>query len=251
MCLAAGAPFPARKIPRAAGDRCGQQTVVNRLRPHRSRALWQRGGEVNDIDAIYFTHVHPDHCNRPDGATEPLEKLFPSEASHYLPPAGAAAGAHAAGRAGELAAGGPWFHHRLAGMPRSLDVAGPADPHCPTQHELSNRAIRITIAGQTLFYSGDGRPTADSIALMAGAGLAFQECASVAARTMTPRMAISPPPDAVQNAAAPGAGALSLRGCFPVGAKQACQPWPGLFVSRDGLTLTLPRPTPTDETYLL
>ncbi|MDR8085426.1 ribonuclease Z, partial [Acinetobacter baumannii] len=33
--------------------------------------------------------------------------------------------------------------------------------------------------------------------------------------------------------------------------KQACQPWPGLFVSRDGLTLTLPRPTPTDETYLL
>ncbi|PLN53264.1 ribonuclease Z, partial [Klebsiella pneumoniae] len=26
---------------------------------------------------------------------------------------------------------------------------------------------------------------------------------------------------------------------------------PGLFVSRDGLTLTLPRPTPTDETYLL
>ena len=37
--------------------------MVNRLRPHRSpRALWQRGGEVNDIDAIYFTHVHPDHC---------------------------------------------------------------------------------------------------------------------------------------------------------------------------------------------
>ena len=62
------------------------------------RALWQRGGEVNDIDAIYFTHVHPDHCT---------------------------------GRAGELAAGGPWFHHRLAGMPRSLDVAGLADPHCP------------------------------------------------------------------------------------------------------------------------
>ncbi|PAU40433.1 ribonuclease Z, partial [Klebsiella pneumoniae] len=32
--------------------------------------------------------------------------------------------------------------------------------------------------------------------------------------------------------------------------KQACQPWPGLFVP--GWThLTLPRPTPTDETYLL
>jgi ribonuclease BN (tRNA processing enzyme) len=52
-------------------------------------------------------------------------------------------------------------------------VAGLAYPHRPTQHELS-RAIRITIAGQTLFYSGDGRPTADSIALMAGAGWRFR-----------------------------------------------------------------------------
>lgn len=26
------------------------------------RALWQRGLDVNDIDAIYFSHVHPDHC---------------------------------------------------------------------------------------------------------------------------------------------------------------------------------------------
>jgi glyoxylase-like metal-dependent hydrolase (beta-lactamase superfamily II) len=50
------------KYLRAAGDRRGQQTVVNRLRPHRSpRALAARRG-VNDIDAIYFTHVHPDHC---------------------------------------------------------------------------------------------------------------------------------------------------------------------------------------------
>ncbi len=82
--------------------------MVNRLRPHFPRALWQRGGEVNDIDAIYFTHVHRTTATT-DGATEPLEKLFPSEASHYLLPAGAAAGAHAAGRAGELAAGGPGF----------------------------------------------------------------------------------------------------------------------------------------------
>lgn len=78
-------------------------------------------------------------------------------------------------------------------MPRSLTWQDWQIRTAPTQHELSNRAIRITIAGQTLFYSGDGRPTADSIALMAGAGLAFQECASVAAPTMTPRMAISPP----------------------------------------------------------
>nr|VUD28896.1 metal-dependent hydrolases of the beta-lactamase superfamily III [Raoultella sp. NCTC 9187] len=41
------------------------------------RALWQRGGDINDIDAIYFTHVHPDHCT---GLTALLNywKAFPA-----------------------------------------------------------------------------------------------------------------------------------------------------------------------------
>ena len=96
--------------------------------PPRALAARRRGQRYRR-DLLHPRSPGPLHHS--DGATEPLEKLFPSEASHYLLPAGAAAGAHAAGRAGELAAGGPWFHHRLAGMPRSLDVAGLADPHCP------------------------------------------------------------------------------------------------------------------------
>ncbi len=122
----------------------------------------------------------------------------------------------------------------------------------PTQHELSNHAIRITIAGQTLFYSGDGRPTADSIALMAGAGLAFQECASVAA--LDDDASHGDFPSCLMLFRTLQLPALGLYHCEDASLsalKQACQPWPGLFVSRDGLTLTLPRPTPTDETYLL
>ncbi len=83
-------------------------------------------------------------------------------------------------------------------------MAGLADPHCPTQHELSNRAIRITIAGQTLFYSGDGRPTADSIALMAGAGLAFW-------RTGRRRTLVSP--STGRNAAKPDVAGLADPHC--------------------------------------
>ncbi|MDG3087867.1 hypothetical protein P7F88_18035 [Vibrio hannami] len=49
-----------------------------------------------------------------------------------------------------------------------------------TQHEMPNRAISIHTDGHHLFYSGDGRPTADSIALMQGADIAFQECACFA-----------------------------------------------------------------------
>ena len=154
--------------------------MVNRLRPHRSPRALQRGGEVNDIDAIYFTHVHPDHCT-PDGATEPLEKLFPSEASHYCQPAQQPVLMQLAALANwpqaDLGFTIDWQECREARTWQDWQIRT-----APTQHELSNRAIRITIAGQTLFYSGDGRPTADSIALMAGAGLAFQECASVAAR---------------------------------------------------------------------
>ncbi len=48
----------------------------------------------------------------------------------------------------------------------------------PTQHEIPCRALRIDAHDLALFYSGDGRPTPESLALMAGATLAFQECAS-------------------------------------------------------------------------
>lgn len=95
------------------------------------RALWQRGGEVNDIDAIYFTHVHPDHCT---GLTALLNhwKSYSRQKPViiYCQPAQQPVLMQLAALA-NWPPGGPWFHHRLAGMPRSLDVAGLADPHCP------------------------------------------------------------------------------------------------------------------------
>lgn len=103
----------------------------------------------------------------------------------------------------------------------------------PTQHELSNRAIRITIAGQTLFYSGDGRPTADSIALMAGAGLAFQECASVAATDDDASHGDFPSCLMLfRTLQLPAMGLYHCEDASLSALKQACQPWPGLFVSR-------------------
>lgn len=145
------------------------------------RALWQRGGEVNDIDAIYFTHVHPDHCT---GLTALLNhwKSYSRQKPViiYCQPAQQPVLMQLTALANrpqaDLGFTIDWQECREAWTWQDWQIRT-----APTQHELSNRAIRITIAGQTLFYSGDGRPTADSIALMAGAGLAFQECASVAA----------------------------------------------------------------------
>lgn len=93
------------------------------------RALWQRGGGVNDIDAIYFTHVHPDHCT---GLTALLNYWKSGSRQKpliiYCQPAQQPVLMQLTALA-KLASGGSWFHHRLAGMPRSLDVAGLADPH--------------------------------------------------------------------------------------------------------------------------
>lgn len=216
------------------------------------RALWQRGGEVNDIDAIYFTHVHPDHCT---GLTALLNhwKSYSRQKPViiYCQPAQQPVLMQLAALANwpqaDLGFTIDWQECREAWTWQDWQIRT-----APTQHELSNRAIRITIAGQTLFYSGDGRPTADSIALMAGAGLAFQECASVAALDDDASHGDFPSCLMLfRTLQLPAMGLYHCEDASLSALKQACQPWPGLFVSRDGLTLTLPRPTPTDETYLL
>ena len=82
--------------------------------------------------------------------------------------------------------------------------------------------------------------------------LAFQECASVAALDDDASHGDFPSCLMLfRTLQLPAMGLYHCEDASLSALKQACQPWPGLFVSRDGLTLTLPRPTPTDETYLL
>lgn len=144
------------------------------------RALWQRALPLDAIEAIWITHIHPDHCLglttllnnwhsrgrraplqiwcQPDHQPE-LEKLV---GLAYWPEAGLnyALSWHRCEDAMQ------WQNWRLSSA--------------FSQHEISNRALRIEVDGQVLFYSGDGRPTPDTIALMQGADWVFQECASAA-----------------------------------------------------------------------
>ncbi len=132
MCLAAGAPFPARKIPPALRviDADNKQWLID-CGPTVPRALWQRGGEVNDIDAIYFTHVHPDHCT---GLTALLNhwKSYSRQKPViiYCQPAQQPVLMQLAALANwpqaDLGFTIDWQECREA-----LDVAGLADPHCP------------------------------------------------------------------------------------------------------------------------
>ena len=142
------------------------------------RAIWQRGIGINEIQVIYFTHIHPDHCSglaalinqwKSFKRTEPLTIFCQTEQKEPLE---------------ALLALSIWpekeicFDIHWCEISDSFQWKNWSVETANTQHEISNRAIRITAEQQTLFFSGDGRPTVASEKLMNGADIAFQECAS-------------------------------------------------------------------------
>lgn len=212
------------------------------------RALWQRGGDINDIDAIYFTHVHPDHCT---GLTA-LLNYWKSFSRHkpliiYSQPQQRPV-------LMQLAQLANWPDTALCFAIEWRDVTPAWTWHdwqirtAETQHELSNRAIRITLAEKSLFYSGDGQPTAQSIALMAGADLAFQECASLTALSDDASHGDFPACLALfQTLALPAMGLYHCYDAILPALRVACRPWNGLFVSQDGLQYDLHQPPRSGE----
>lgn len=141
------------------------------------RALWQRGLDVNEVDVVYFTHIHPDHCaglpallNRwkSFARTKPLTIFCQPEHRNTLIELAKLATFPVQDICFDLL----WRDTPNSGAWHDWHFATAA-----TQHEMSNLAIRIEVDGQSLFYSGDGRPTLASIELMMGCDIAFQECA--------------------------------------------------------------------------
>ncbi len=204
------------------------------------RALWKRGLDINQIQVIYFTHIHPDHCCglpallnqwKSFGRTEPLEIYCQPQHKASLE---------------ALVDLAIWPKSELCFALHWHSIADEFLWHdwqirtAFTQHEVSNRAIQIRIGEHSLFYSGDGRPTEGSIALMKGVDLAFQECASA-----VPLPADSSHGDIDQclllNEKC-GATALGLYHCYDEylpELQNKVASIPGLFLSYDGLSIDL------------
>ncbi|MGL4036958.1 MBL fold metallo-hydrolase [Kosakonia cowanii] len=215
-------------------DREKRQWLID-CGPTIPRALWQRNLEINEIDALYFTHVHPDHCT---GLTallnhwksfqrrKPLIIWSQREQRPVLM---------------QLASLANWPQAEL-GFPiewRDSEAAfhwqGWQIHTAFTHHEIPNLALRIEADGRTLFYSGDGRPTAESIALMHNADLAFQECASLTALGSDASHGDFPDCLALyQQLHLPALGLYHCNDAALAALAEACAPYPGLFLSEDG-----------------
>ncbi len=220
-------------------DQLDNQLLID-CGPTVPRALWQRETDINSIKAIYFTHIHPDHCAglaalmnqwKCFGRTQPLDIFCQPDQKAPLE---------------SLVRLAVWPQESICFAIRWLDITEQfvwnewqirtAD----TQHEVTNRAIRIDVDGHSFFYSGDGRPTEATRALMKGADLAFQECA-----VFDPLPEDSSHGDffaCKQLLSDIGVRALGLYHCFDevIGQlKEAADGTPGLFLSRDGLAVDL------------
>lgn len=143
--------------------------------------LWAQRPDVDAIDAIYFTHHHPDHVlgvvplldrwnskgrrapvtllSTPEGLDH-LRRLF---ATTYVP----------------VDARSPFPVH-FAVAAEQAEIGPFRMMVASTAHSIANHAVRLERAGRRFAYSGDGRPTAASRALYAEADLLLHECYSIA-----------------------------------------------------------------------
>jgi ribonuclease BN (tRNA processing enzyme) len=142
------------------------------------RALWQRNTDVNQIDVIYFTHIHPDHCS---GLAALLNQW---KSFSRKKPLTIYCQAEQRGPLEALVLLATWPEQKIEFSINWVTIEdhftwqGWRINTAYTQHEVPNRALRVEVGSKVVFYSGDGRATESTRQLMQGADLAFQECAS-------------------------------------------------------------------------
>ncbi len=204
------------------------------------RALWAQGLGVNEIDAIYFTHIHPDHCSglaallnqwKSFKRSKPLDIFCQADQRGVLEQLVALAIWPATTVRFDI----QWHEVKDAFSWKHWELQT-----AETVHEVNNRSLRVAVDDQVLFYSGDGRPTEATRQLMAGADLAFQECASFQA--LAPDASHGDFPGCLKLLGSTQVKALGVYHCFDEYIPEieaAAREVSGLFLSRDGMSFDL------------
>lgn len=136
-------------------------------------ALWRARPEPDRIDALFLTHLHADHVC---GVPPVLDRWSWEGRTKALTVVTTEAGRNVVEQFCQLLGIAPRFELRFVDS-ASADRIGPlALRTAPTEHVVPNRALRLEAGGRRFAYSGDGRPTAASLALFADADLLLHEC---------------------------------------------------------------------------
>jgi ribonuclease Z len=140
--------------------------------------LWKETSKPDFIDAIWISHFHGDHAlGLPslliraweDGRSKPLLILGQKGMSAFTR------------QAIDLAY--PGFYEKLA-FPitfeeiepgGNVDLLGLMFSTAETNHSQRNLALRIDAGGKSIYYSGDGKPTPESMLLAQGCHLIIHE----------------------------------------------------------------------------
>ena len=143
--------------------------------PH---AFWRIPLGPDELDGVYLTHFHADHCfGLPallcrlgeDGRRRPLQLLGGPGAEAQI------RAVLELGYPGMLGKAPFQVMFREIEPERGIDVGPVRLDVAASGHSLPNFAVRITEGGRTLCYSGDGAPTDATRALYRGASLLVHE----------------------------------------------------------------------------
>lgn len=175
----------------------------------------QRHAALGDIDAVFLSHLHADHCldmcsfqvfrtYHPDGPLPPIPVYGPAGAAARL----------------DRAAGGDSGHPMASAFDFVTLAPGKAEigPFAVTlehmNHPVETFGIRIEHGGRAIAYSGDTGPAENLVTLAAGADLLLCE-ASFTDRPGLPADLHLTARQAGEHAARAGAGSLVLTHLVP------------------------------------
>lgn len=142
-------------------------------------AYWSKYPDIEALDFIYFTHIHPDHCmglpvllnwlhsHRRQRSLTIMAQAEQLESLQTL-----ASFAHQ--EENKLHFEINWKTTLPTGIWNDWQFATAA-----SYHPVSNRSLWLNTGKQRIFYSGDGKPTTETIKLMRQSDLIIHECGSV------------------------------------------------------------------------
>ncbi|AJD54260.1 ribonuclease BN (tRNA processing enzyme) [Thalassospira sp. MBR-102] len=138
--------------------------------------LMRKFPDPDAIDAIYFTHMHPDHVFglvpvmlnwRDDGRSKPIHIIATPAVRNHL---------EKIMELGFAGLGSAWpFEIIWHAVPETTQIGPFETKFARSDHSVQNHAILLRFENKGFAYSGDGNVTADTTALFTAADLVFQE----------------------------------------------------------------------------